>query len=210
MSGGYTLYGRIGSGNAVCEATLALTGLPHTLVDLERWRQDAPPAALLAVSPLAEVPALVLPDGSVMTESAAITLYLADLAPESGLAPPVTHPQRARYLRWMLYLAAQTYPTALRLYYPERFTSEPFGAEAVKAAAAVRYAFEWSVFAEALGSGPFILGSKMSAVDLYAAMLASWALDVEALVTRHPNLRRLCEMTALEPAVQKVWLRHGI
>lgn len=209
MSGVYTLYGRIGSGSAVCEAMLALTGLPHALVDLGNWGQDAPPAALAGINPLAQVPALVLPDGTVMTESAAITLYLADIAPEAELAPPPNHPHRARYLRWMLYLAAQSYPTALRIYYSGRYTADPAGSGGVKDAALVRSAFEWSVFADALGEGPFILGGKLSAADIYAAMMASWDTDIDALFSRHPNVERLCRDTALVPAVQKVWQRHG-
>ena len=210
MSGGYTLYGRPGSGSAVCEAILSLTGLPYKLIEFGNWEQNAPPPALLAVSPLAQVPAFVLPDGETMTESAAIALYLADLEPKAGLAPSANDPQRARYLRWMLYLAAQSYPTALRIHYPERQTADPSGAAAVKQAAVARSAFEWQVFSGALGDGPFILGDSMSAADLYAAMLTSWDLDQKALFDRHPNIKRLCMQVALVPPVREIWLRHGI
>ena len=159
MTGMYKLYGRPGSGSGVCEAVLALSGLPHEIIDLNRWGNAAPPAELLAVNPLGQIPALVMPDGGVMTESAAITLYLADIVPDASLAPPLNDPRRAAYLRWMVYLAANSYMTALRIYYPERFSTHSDGGDAVKAAAAVkRNAFEWAVFADALGDGPFVLG----------------------------------------------------
>ncbi len=210
MSDRYTLYGRPGSGSAVCETVLCLTGLPYDLVEFGSWEQHAPPPALLAVSQLAQVPVLVLPDGTTMTESAAITLHLADLAPHAGLAPAIGDPQRAKYLRWMLYLAAQSYPTVLRIYYPHRFTTDPSGADAVKQAAVARYAFEWSVFSDALGAGPFMLGNTMTAIDLYAAMFISWDVDPQALFARHPNIERLYKQVASMPALQQLWQSHGV
>jgi glutathione S-transferase len=210
MTGGYRLYGRPGSGSGVCEAVLAISGLAFEIADLERWGKAAPPAELLAVNPLGQIPTLVLPDGSAMTESAAITLYVADLVPETGLAPPLTDPRRARYLRWMIYLAANSYMTVLRIYYPERFSTHNDGGTSVKEAALERSAFEWSVFADALGDGPFILGNQMCAADIYAAMLVSWDLDQNALFMRHPNLQRLCAELARHPDIKPVWQRHGM
>ena len=189
---------------------LAIGGFAHEIIDLERWGEGGAPAELLAVNPLGQVPTLVLPDGGVMTESSAIILYLADLAPEAKLAPPMAHPLRGRYLRWMAYLAANSYMTALRFYYPERFTSDSSGGEAVKLAAVERAALEWCVFSDALAKGPFILGREMCAADLYAAMLLSWDLDMDALFKRHPNLQNLYEMAALHPGVAPVWQRHGV
>ena len=68
MTGVYKLYGRPGSGSGVCEAVLALSGLPHEIIDLDRWGNAAPPAELLAVNALGQIPALVMPDGRTMTE----------------------------------------------------------------------------------------------------------------------------------------------
>lgn len=210
MTGGFKLYGRPGSGSGACEAILALSGLPHEIIDLERWEQGGAPAAFLAISPLGQVPALVLPDGGAMTESAAICLYLADLAAGARLAPPPDSPLRARYLRWMVYLAANNYMTALRFYYPERFSTHDDGGASVKAAALERSAFEWSVFAGSLGGGPFVLGDKMSAADLYAAVLISWDLDVQALFARHPSLKMLYAAVASHSKIAPVWRRHDM
>jgi glutathione S-transferase len=210
MTGKYKLYGREGSGSSVCEAMLELTGLPHEIIDLERWKKDAAPAELLALNPLGQIPALILPGGSVMTESAAITLFLADLAPLAGLAPPLNNPHRARYLRWMAYLAANSYMTARRFYYAERYSTDAGAAAGIKAAALERWDLEWSAFSDALADGPFILGGQMCAADLYAAMLLSWDLDMDALLKRHPNLGVLHKRVASQPALQEIWKRHGV
>ena len=210
MTGGFKLYGRPGSGSGACEAILALTGLPHEVIDLERWEQGGAPAGFLALSPLGQVPALVLPDGGVMTESAAICLYLADIAPNAGLAPPPDSPLRAPYLRWMAYLAANNYMTALRFYYPDRHTTALDGADGVKAAALQRAGVEWTVFDEAIGEGPYLLGEEICATDIYAAVLMSWDLDVDALFTAHPALARLYASVARHPKIAPVWHRHDM
>jgi glutathione S-transferase len=210
MNGGFKLYGRPGSGSGACEAILALSGLPHSIIDLERWEQGGAPAEFLAINPLGQVPALILPNGGVMTESAAICLYLADVPSDAKLAPLPGHPDRARYLRWMVYLAANNYMTALRFYYPDRHTTAPDGADGVKAAALQRANFEWAVFAEAIGTGPYLLGEEPSAADIYAAMLMSWDLDVEALFKAQPALSRLYAAVANHPKIAPVWHRHDM
>ena len=110
-----------------------------------------------------------------MTESAAIMIYLADLYPAAGLAPSVTSPLRPRYLRWMLYFATGVYMADLRLFYPARHSTDASHSDAIKAKATEDMERDFDIFAEALGEGPFILGPSMSAVDIYAAMLISWA-----------------------------------
>ena len=99
----YTLYARVGSGSAVVEAVLAGCGIAFDLVDVPR----SGPAyeSFLRLNPNGKVPALLLPDHSFMTESAAMVIYLADLYSEAGLAPAINSPSRAQYLRWLLYFA---------------------------------------------------------------------------------------------------------
>jgi glutathione S-transferase len=210
MTESFKLYGRPGSGSGACEAILALTGLPHEIIDLERWAPGGAPSDFLAINPLGQVPALVLPDGGVMTESAAICLYLADLMPEAKLAPVPGHPPRAGYLRWMVYMAANNYMTALRFYYPDRHTLDRSGSEGVKAAAIERSKAEWKIIAKAAENGPFLLGEEMSAADIYAAMLMSWDLDVPALFNAHPPLKELYAAVARHPQIAPVWRRHDM
>src|SRR5688500_5618965 len=74
----YELYGRKGAGSMAVEAVLEECALPYNLSEVKRDASRMPPAEYYAVNPLGQVPALKLPDGTVMTESAAIVLYLAD------------------------------------------------------------------------------------------------------------------------------------
>ena len=67
---------------------------------------------------------------------------------------------------------------------------------------------DYDIFAQALGEGPFILGPSMSAVDIYAAMLLSWAPDVTQLFARHGNIKKLYDLVAARPKIAKVWARN--
>ncbi|MBN9552122.1 MAG: glutathione S-transferase family protein, partial [Alphaproteobacteria bacterium] len=129
----YKLYTRPGSGGFVVEAALAMAGVPFEQIDVPK--QETPDPAFLAISPLCQVPALTLPDGHSLTESAAICILLAERHPEAGLAPEAGSPGRADFLRWMAFMSSVLYPAALRLYYAHRYTADAGGVGAVKEAA---------------------------------------------------------------------------
>ncbi len=204
----YTLYARPGAGSAAVEALLAVLGLPHEVVDVVKNSDGSSPDWYLRLNPRGEVPTLKLPDGSIMTESAAMMLYLSDSHAEAGLAPALSAPDRAQYLRWMVYLAAAPYATDLRLYYPERYSTDPAHAPAIRVKAAADLEHDFAVLADGMGAGPFLLGSKMSALDIYAAMLLSWSDDVPGLFARYPQLKRLYEKVAETPALKPAWARN--
>src|ERR1051325_3101837 len=105
----FKVFGAAASGSVPLEATLTLLGIPYDVVEAVTWEDEAARKRVEAVNPLRQVPALVLPSGEVMTESAAILIYLADSHPEACLAPGIGHPLRAQYLRWMTYVSAEIY-----------------------------------------------------------------------------------------------------
>jgi glutathione S-transferase len=200
----YKVYGRPGTGSVVVEALLEEIGAEYETELIDR---NAIPDNYLKINPLGQVPALMLPSGRIMTESAAIAIYLADRYPKAKLSPAADAPERADFLRWLIYLAANIYMTDLRIYYPDRYTADQQGGKCVKASAIARMATEWEIYAAALGDQPYILGDRMCAVDIYAAMLATWNLDVPAFFRRHPNVHAMYERVTKRPAIAKVWER---
>ena len=77
-------------------------------------------AALRHINPAGKIPALVLPDGTAVCESAAILIYLSTAHREAQLAPPPGSTAHARFLQWMVFLSANVYDAALRYYHAER------------------------------------------------------------------------------------------
>jgi glutathione S-transferase len=204
----FTLYCRPSSGSVVVEALLELSGAKYRLMEPVRDANGNPPADFLRLNPLGQVPTMILPDDSVMTESGAIVLHLADLFPLMKLAPATNSTKRPAYLRWLMFLAANIYMTDLEIYYPERHSTDAAHAPAIKAAAVAQMARQWEIFAAALGEGPFILGAEMTAVDVYAAMLADWNVDVPAFFAKHPNVRAMYQKVLQNPAFARVWARN--
>ncbi len=143
-----------------------------------------------------------------MTESAAIMIFLADAHPEARMAPAIETTARAHYLRWMIYLATTAYNSDLRMYYSDRYSTDPAHAEAIKAKAIIDLSRDLEIFAQGMGEGPFILGDKISATDLYAAMIISWSNDVEGVFEKHSKLKQLYEAVTANAKVRAVWDRN--
>lgn len=117
------------------------------------------------VHPDGKVPAIVH-DGAVISESYAIAIHVADLAPESGLGAPVGSPERGPFLAWLLWLATEMEPTIfMRLY---------GGAEGNPQA---QKSYEQVVrrLETALAEGPYLMGDRFTAVDVMAGATVAWA-----------------------------------
>ena len=157
----YTLYWSADSGAFGVQALLEELGLPYRreIVDTSRGEHRTP--EYLALNPMAQVPALRLPDGTVITESAAMMLHLCDARPDAVLLPAPGTTGRAVAYRWLFWLASGLYESDLRYYYPDRYTSEPAGAPGVQAAALERMDRLLAIAADLLGVGPLRAGPAL-------------------------------------------------
>lgn len=209
MTGTYKLIGRPGSGSSACEAVLALSGLAYETEDLERWPDRQPPASLTALNPLGQVPVLILPDSTVITESAAIVMHLANMAKPAKLAPEPGTVEHAHYLRLMLFLAANVYMTDLCWFYPHRMSIDPSDAPDIKAQSGIDQRRNWSTLEGIAASGEALLPSGFSAVDIYLAMLVSWT-ELEDFEVLYPRIASIARKVAQNPQIAPVWHRHGI
>jgi len=167
----YTLYSRPGTGGFVVEAALAMAGAPVTLVNVPQGESDAD---FLAISPLGQVPALRLPEGGTMTESAAMAILIGERYPESGIAPPPGSPDRPDFLRWMAFFATVIYPATLRYFYADRYTSDAAGIEGVRAAAVAEIDRAFLVVDRWLEGRDWMVGASPTIADVYLLMLAHW------------------------------------
>jgi GST-like protein len=205
-----TLYENPGWGSAIVEAQLAFYGLPHDLVAVGDTYDD--PAArerLKSINPLAQGPTLVLDDGQVITESAAMTLLLADLAASTALVPGPGEAERAAFLRWLVYLVAAIYPCFAFGDVPTRFVSEA-EADAYKARVNATMMDLWRVMeAEAARrGGPWFLGARMTAVDVYIMVMVHWRPGLRWFGAETPQLAAIAARAAALPAFAQVVQRN--
>ncbi|MBT5434972.1 MAG: glutathione S-transferase family protein [Alphaproteobacteria bacterium] len=201
----YILHGNPGWGSALTEAQLAFYGLDYELVPAGELLEDADARdRLKAVNPLSQIPTLVLPDGTVMTESVAITLLLAELSGSSELVPEIATPERATFLRWLVFFPANIHPTYTYADDPARFVPD----------AAARQGFETAVWDynrrlttiwHDAAQGPWFLGERFSALDIYTCALMHWDNPGRAWAERTtPGLTAIANATRAHPRLKAV------
>lgn len=200
-----TLYGAPASGAVAVEAALTLLGLPYELIEGATWAEEAARDRVATRNPMRQIPTLVLPDGEVMTESAAILIYLADLDPAATLAPAPNAPQRRQFLRWMLYVSSAIY--ALHWVKPDvgRLGAPATAREAVVNAVHERIAFCWANMDGQLNPGRYLLGDELTVLDLYVAVVSRfgpWRERFEEVAPRMtPAMRRVDQ----DPRLAALW-----
>ena len=196
----YTLYWAPNTGAFAPDVVLTLCAAPFERRRVDYDSKEQAGEAYRKLNPMGQIPALQLPDGTVMTESAAMVLHLVACFPEAGLAPAPGSTARAVFDRWLLFLAVNVYDADLRFYYSGRYTTDPAGAEGVRQAAARDLERLFAIVEAALATGPFLTGETFGAADIYLMMLVDWFPPARAL----PRIGRLCAALKEDPRIAEV------
>jgi GST-like protein len=206
----YQLYENPGWGSAIVEMQLDWYGLPYRRMPAGGNESEAAvKAAMTGVNPMFQVPALILPSGEVMTETAAMTLYLADMAGNDTLVPGPGAAERAAFLRWLIFLVAAVYPSFVYGDVPTRFVPAA-GADAFQGRMIDHRKAMWLVMeAEAKSrGGPWFLGARMSAIDIYLACMVHWRPKKAWFQAAAPTLYAIAEATARLPQLGPAMIRN--
>ena len=205
--GQWKLFGVRGWGSSLAEAMLDWVGEPFIFVDVDGF--DAPGPArdrLLVVNPLARVPTLVAPDGFVHTESAAITLHLAELHPEAELAPTADDPLRPAFLNRLIWFVSALYPTFTYRDYPERWAPDA-AAQLAERVDAFRQDL-WRRLEASIGDGPWLLGETPSALDAYLTIFSQWRPRRPWLAEHCPKAHALALRAEMLPQIAAAMQRN--
>ncbi len=204
-----TLYGTEGSGSAAVEAGLEIAGIAYRTVEAAPWKPSPGLDELKRVNPIAQIPTLVLDDGSVLTESAAILIHLGLAHPASGLlaSDPA---RRAQQIRGLVYVAADCYAGIGILDYPDRWYPDPDDAvkQAMQARGRERLHELWRIFADQFAAGPWLSGKHPGALDILAATVSKWSGARMALAESRPAFAALLARIDADPRIAVVWARH--
>ena len=204
----YKLWGRAGWGSTLVEAQLVWYGLPFSFEPVgDLFKEPDARAKLETVNPLAQVPTLILPNGEVMSESAAITLLLADIASTDSLVPKPGAPERAAFLRWLVFIVANIYPTFTYADDPARFVSINAARDPFRAATDAYAQRLWRQ-AETAARTPWFLGDRFSALDIYVSVITRWRPKRGWFEIETPRLFAIAHRTDLKPELVEVWKRN--
>jgi glutathione S-transferase len=149
----------------------------------------------LAINPMGKVPALQHGD-VVVTEQVAIYLYLADLYPEAGLAPPIGDPLRGPYLRWMVFYGSCFEPAVVdraQKREPATPAMSPYG----------DYDTMLKTLTDQLAKGPYLLGDRFTAADVLWGTALTWTTMFK-LVPELPVIKAYIDRLNARPSVARV------
>jgi glutathione S-transferase len=171
------------------------TGTPYRieLIRFDRGENRTP--EYLAVNPMGKIPAIVHRD-TVITETGAIIAYLADAFPANELAPAVGDPARGAYLRWMFFGQGCIEPALI-----DRMLARP-PVDRPTALGYGNYEDVLNTVEKALTPGPYILGNRFSAADVYVASQVGFGLMTRSLEPR-PVFQTYLGLISQRPAYQR-------
>lgn len=160
-------------------------------VDLMSGAQKQP--EFLRLNPMGKLPALI--DGDVVvTEAAAIALYLADRYALGRLAPEPDAPERGTYLRWVLYAPSVIEPGCLARSAGWEYRPSQAG---------------WGTYEEmldtisrAISDGPWLLGETFSMADIVFGGTLRW-MTMFGMLDKRPEYMAYCDRLAARPAIIK-------
>ena len=205
MSAEYVVHGAAGSGSVPVEATLTLLGLPYRVVENAPWASREAADAVGQVNRLRQVPAVILPGGELMTESAAILIHLADRHPQAGLAPAPHAAERAQFLRWMVYLPAAIYSMFWVRDEPGRLAADAAAEKVILERTAQRIADCWRMMDEQVEPGDYILGDAFSVLDLYVAVMSRWTPRRKVFYRAAPKMSAVVRRVDADPRLAAFW-----
>lgn len=203
-----TLYGAEGSGSIAVESALSLLGIPYELIEGATWVEESARDRVATQNPMRQVPTLVLPGGEVVTESAAILIYLAEAYPAARLGPVVSAQLRRQFLRWMIYVSSAIYslhwikPDVRRIGAPIELR------DAVVNAVHDRIAFCWGNMDTQLHPGRYLLGDQLTVLDLYVTVVSRFGPWRMRFYEVAPKMAPVVRRVDAEPKLREFWAKR--
>ena len=156
-----------------------------------------------------QVPALVLPDGTLMTESAAILIWLAETYPQGRLGPPPGDPMRPVFLRWMSFVSSAIYALFWIRDKPDRLVGGEAAAAEIDARTRARITECWAIMDSQITPGRYLLGDELSVLDLYVAVISRWASKGRNRFYRAaPGMADPIRRVDADPRLERFWVER--
>jgi glutathione S-transferase len=156
-----------------------------------------------SINPKGYVPALVLDDGSVLTENVAVLSYISTLDPSGKLAPKIGTPGFFRVLEWLGYVSSEVHKTLSTLF-------RPTSTEDMKRLARENVLMRYGYIERVLGDKPYLTGENFTVADAYLYVTLSWLGRLEIDISSLPKLGAYYERCRNRPSVQQARKQEGL
>jgi len=157
----------------------------------------------LEINPKGYVPLLQLDDGSYLSEGPVIAQYIADLKPESKLAPPNGTMERYRLQEWLGFLNSEVHKSFGPLF-------KPTTPEEYKTAMREQLAGRFDYISAQLKGKQYLMGDTFTVADGYLFTLIGWTKWTHIDLSRWPVLEEFMARVAARPAVQDALRAEGL
>ena len=157
----------------------------------------------MAINPKGLVPTLRLDSGETLTEGPAIVQYIADLRPDSGLAPAAGTFARYRLQEALNFISTELHKPFAALFHKECPDSWK---EVVKTKLAAAFAEVDATLAKQ----PFLTGERFTVADGYLFTVANWTRYVGIALETWPHLAAFVGRIAERPAVHAALEAEGL
>ena len=180
------------------------TGIPFELVKVDlRAKKTADGRDYITVNPKGSVPALELDNGQVLTEGPAIVQYIADLKPESNLAPKAGSMERYRLLEWLNYLTSEVHKTfsgAFAANMPEEGKKIHLG----------NLEKRLDYLSKNLEGKQFLMGDQFTVADGYLFTMLGWTRFLNMDLNKWPTLAAFAGRCCMRPKVLEAMKAEGM
>lgn len=210
----YVLHYAPDNASQIIRLVLEEMRLPYrtALVDRSVNAQDS--VAYRAVNPTGLIPALQTP-GATLFETAAILLWLTET--HHDLAPPPGTPERANFLKWLIFTANTLHPDARALFYPEKYAGSDTAIPAFRTCTEARILRHLGLLESLAAQRPgFFCPDQPSVLTYYVCCLTRW-ITLYPTDRSHwisladfPALHRIAAAMEIRPAAQAVAQAEGL
>lgn len=181
----FQVYATPGWGSVFVEALLALANEPYELTDVDVGYSPEDRAKLPAGNPLAKLPAIVTPDGTVVIKSGPIALYIAERAPHGLLTPPPGDRLHLAYRSWQINLGMVVDMNCLTDDAPASLAD-----------------------VESIAEQPWFLGEHFTALDVFVSVMTRWSPGREWYRENCPKLHAISVAVDRLSALKEIWARN--
>lgn len=194
----YTLYSLPGSCSTGITILMTKLGLDFDVLkrdDVENYKQ---------IVPTNQVPALKTEDGQIITEGAAIVLYLLEKHDNQML--PQDMSEKGEFLRWLMFNYATLHPAYSKVFAARNATEgQPYQKEVMQAMAD-NLSNTWKIIDDRLAERKYTCGTEPTVIDDLLAIYTSWNNYFSGTtITIGDNVKRLVSEITAQPEFQKAY-----
>jgi glutathione S-transferase len=194
-----------GSSSLLPHIVLYEAGLPFVAVRInEHSKVTEGGGDFRNVNPLGYVPALVLDDGTLLTEGAAIVQYIADQVPSKNLAPPNGTIERTKLQSWLNFCSSEMHKGGFSPLFYKGIPEE--GKEVFRARLKARFAH----LNEHLKSNEYLMGSNYSVADAHLFVISNWAGWVNFDLSPYASIASYRKRIGARAAVRSALSAEGL